>query len=59
MRSLQAMSLTNNFDEKTGKEWQGTNISGLLIGHDKALDFVQEKTTHLSEDKGTGMESTW
>ena len=55
MRSLQAMSLTNNFDEKTGKEWQGTNISGLLIGHDKALDFVQEKTTHLSEDKGTGM----
>ena len=37
------MSLTNNFDNKTGKEWQGTNIAGLLIGYDKALAFVQEQ----------------
>ena len=41
------MSLTDNFDKKTGKEWQATNIACMVIGYDKALEFVQEQIEAL------------
>ena len=37
------MSLTDNYDVKTGKVWQGTNIAAQLIGWDQALAIVDKQ----------------
>ena len=37
------MSLTNNYDEKTGTTWHGTNVALMVIASRKALEFVQEQ----------------